>query len=63
MATVVGYEQAAKKRATCGGCSAIIEYVLNEVTEEVHRDYGGGSDVYHFVTCPGCSKKVYVKGY
>jgi len=63
MATVVGYDQAAKKRTTCHKCSAIIEYVQNEVYDELHHDYGGGSDVYYFISCPNCGGKVSVKGY
>jgi DNA-directed RNA polymerase subunit RPC12/RpoP len=63
MATVVGYNQSVKKKCTCHKCSAIIEYVQNEVQDEKHYDYGGGCDMYYYISCPNCGNKVSVKGY
>lgn len=49
------------KRCTCDGCGVRLEYVPNDVQTFTKKDYSGGSDDYHFITCPKCNKKVYVK--
>ena len=58
MATVIGYDQSVKLRCTCRSCSAIVEYVPNEVKSYVHRDYGGGADMIYYIFCPGCGEKI-----
>lgn len=63
MATVIGYDQSAKKRTTCRKCAAIIEYVQAEVQSEKHYDYTGDFDVVYFIVCPSCSNHATVKGY
>lgn len=50
------------KEAVCrDGCGATIGYVPNDIQQTTHYDYGGGSDTYNYVTCPCCSKKIFVK--
>lgn len=63
MVQIVGKDPAAIKRVTCKGCASLLEYTLSEVTSFNSTDYSGCSDDYHYITCPGCSKRVYVKGY
>jgi Pyruvate/2-oxoacid:ferredoxin oxidoreductase delta subunit len=49
------------KEAICKNCGVTLQYVPNEVTSETHHDYGGGSDTYHYIKCPGCGKKTEVR--
>jgi hypothetical protein len=44
MAKVIGFDTDVSKKVTCWNCSAIIEYVPNEVKKYSGRDYSGGSD-------------------
>ena len=48
------------KETICRTCGVTLEYVPNDVTSEIHRDYGGGSDTYHYIRCPNCDKKTEV---
>jgi len=63
MAKVIGFDDSAKKKATCRQCSAIVEYVPNEVKSFVSHDYGGGSDSVYYIVCPNCGEDLTVKGY
>lgn len=63
MVQIVGKDPTAIKRVTCRKCSSILEYTLSEVQEYTSYDYGGGSDIVRYVSCPCCSQKVGVKGY
>jgi len=63
MAKIVGFDESVKKRCTCHSCSAIVEYVPNEVAESYTTDYTGCRDMYKYTTCPNCSKAIHVKGY
>lgn len=58
MATVVGFDQAAKKRCTCRECSAMVEYTQQEVKAHHGTDYGGGPDGMKWIDCPNCGKKI-----
>lgn len=58
MAKVVGIDTSKMKRITHSACGAIIEYFPNEVKTFVKSDYGGGSDVYNYITCPHCGKDI-----
>ena len=51
------------KQCICRNCGVTLEYVPNDVKEETHGDYGGGSDTVYFLVCPNppCMKRVYVK--
>ena len=46
------------KEVVCRSCGATLEYVPNDVQSETHCDYGGGRDLYRFIKCPNCGKKV-----
>lgn len=61
MAKVIGQDTSVAKRVSCKGCGTRIEYYENDVKSFVHHDYGGGSDTYRYINCPGCDNKVYVK--
>jgi len=63
MVQIIGKDPSKVKRTTCGSCASMLEYTLSEVQSFTSYDYGGGSDINHYINCPGCSKKVYVKGY
>lgn len=51
------------KETICRNCGATLSYVPADVKKRVERDYGGGSDVIHFIKCPPCGHEVHVKGY
>jgi hypothetical protein len=57
---VVGFAKQAKYRCTCRGCAAIVEYTLREVKSKYVNDYGGGGDMQHTITCPNCTRAIYV---
>jgi hypothetical protein len=48
------------KEKICSHCGVTLQYVPVEVKSEIHRDYGGGSDIYYFIECPGCQHKLNV---
>jgi transcription initiation factor IIE alpha subunit len=59
MATVIGVDEAAKKRATCRNCASVLEYMPSEVRELWSgTDYGGGPDGARGFTCPKCGENV-----
>ncbi len=60
MVTVVKSEphHSVIKEAICRNCGATLAYVPNDIKEEVHRDYGGGSEIYKHIMCPQCNHKV-----
>ena len=49
------------KEIVCKNCGSTLQYVPADVKEEVHTDYGGGRDVYHYIVCPPCGHKVGAK--
>ncbi len=63
MATVVGFDETKKKRVTCRGCAAIIEYKQCEVQESHGTDYGGGPDGAEWVNCPNCGDKAIIRSW
>lgn len=63
MVKVVGRDAAAVKRVTCPGCASVLEYTLSEVKKFTSYDYGGGSEIVSYITCPSCSHQVYVRSY
>ena len=57
MAKVIGIDKSITKQRVCSDCGAIVEYYPNEVMSKVESEpYGGGSDTYHYLTCPNCKK-------
>ena len=51
------------KETVCRNCGATLQYVPNDIREEKSRDYTGCVDIDHYIQCPPCGKKVYVKRY
>jgi len=41
-------------------CGALLEVNGLDITRAIHHDYGGGSEVYYYVTCPICGVKTEV---
>jgi len=59
MAKVIKIDNTIAKRITCRDCGALIEYFPNEVESRVENEpYGGGTDMYHYLTCPNCGKQM-----
>ncbi len=59
MAKVIGVDKSKAKQLTHSECGAIIEYFESEVVSKVeYEPYGGGSDIYHYLTCPNCLKMI-----
>lgn len=54
MAKVKKIDKSKMKTITHNDCGAVIEYFQNEVKSEWKSDYGGGSDLYHYLKCPHC---------
>ena len=46
------------KYVVCHNCGCELSYVPNDVKDEMHYDYGGGSDRFDFIRCAHCNKKV-----
>ncbi len=61
MVEVIGKSKAVARKITCSGCGNKLAYYKNDVRSWVHHDYGGGSDTYYCITCPGCNKDVSVE--
>ena len=51
------------KEVICRNCGATLSYVPADIHNKTVRDYGGGSDSYHFIKCPPCGHEVHVKPY
>lgn len=59
MAKVIKIDETKAKRITHSSCGAVIEYFENEVISKWEDEpYGGGSDLYHYLTCPNCEKVI-----
>ena len=67
----MGYEndELPTMKVTCTGegihnnrkaCGALLEVNALDINRAIHRDYGGGSDEYFYVTCPVCGVKTEV---
>ena len=59
MAKVIRIDKGQAKFITHSECGAVIEYFENEVVKKIENEpYGGGTDVYHYLTCPNCGKEM-----
>lgn len=59
MAKVLRIDKSKAKLKTHNDCGAVIEFYPNEVESRNEPEpYGGGSDIYHYLTCPNCGKKM-----
>jgi hypothetical protein len=69
MATIIGYDEAQKKRITCSsssyrtGCGAIIAYTKPDVRSYSGTDISGGADGREWVVCPGCGQEVTIRAW
>ena len=61
MVKIVGQDMSMYLEATCRNCAAMLQYTRSEVQSQMQTDYGGGKELYKFITCPQCSQKVTVK--
>lgn len=57
---IIGDDADKKRRATCGCCSAILEYTQADTKTYTVRDYGGGSDTHRRIVCPRCKEPLTV---
>jgi len=62
MARVIRIDPEQEKTITHKECGAVIGYYENEVVDKSISDYGGGSDIYHHLTCPHCGKVIQWSG-
>lgn len=58
MAKVVGRDESAVKRVTCGNCASIIEYTGADTRIGEGSDYSGDTWYYDYIECPNCTYKV-----
>jgi len=58
---VIGYDELVKKEVTCNNCSAILRYVLVDVSTRMSRERDGSRDSYTFIVCPECDNEVLAK--
>lgn len=49
------------KECICNSCGVTIEYVPIDVKSYSATDISGCSDEYHYIECPNCKNKIYVK--
>ncbi len=62
MVKVVGRDETAVKRITCGNCASILEYTESEVVSIKHSyDYLGEYSVDRGFKCPNCEKNVFTR--
>ena len=45
----------------CTNCGVTLEYVPADIEERIEKDYTGGTDHIHFITCLNCKFKINVK--
>ena len=48
------------RELTCSNCAALLLVLPKDVKSYQSTDYTGGTDTEHYVTCPDCSKRIYV---
>ena len=58
MAKVVGRNEKHVHTINCRKCTAIVEYVENEIREYSGTDWSGGPNGHTWVDCPSCGKKI-----
>jgi hypothetical protein len=63
MARVIRIDNKYEKEVAHKECGAVVGYYDTEVQSEKHTDYTGDSDIYYFIVCPNCGKKLHVSKY
>jgi RNase P subunit RPR2 len=61
MPKVVGHDKTKKKRVTCRGCTAVVEYTESEVKQRSYSVMGDSSG-HSFIKCPECKKEITIPG-
>lgn len=63
MVRVVSDKPEKTKECVCPKCCYRLAYTGEDVTSKSYTDYGGGSDIYQFITCPRttCGEKIQVQ--
>ena len=51
------------KETICRNCGATLQYTPADRRSRKVSDYGGGSEIIHYIKCPPCGHEVSVKGY
>ena len=51
------------KEKICTNCGVTLEYVPADIEERIEKDYTGGTDRIHFITCLNCKFKINVNKY
>lgn len=63
MAEVIGKDERVSRECSCSGCGAKVRYYKNDTRTYTKSDYGGGSDTYYEISCPGCGKDISVRAW
>ena len=60
MARVLKKIPKVEKQVVCNHCGSAIAYVKNDIKTYSYGDYGGGTNVDSYITCPddGCGEKI-----
>jgi hypothetical protein len=58
MVQIIGKDDTQVHECTCRNCASRLRYTRSEVQSFRHTDYGGGTDIVHYIVCPGCGKQV-----
>jgi cytidine deaminase len=61
MPKVIGFNKAKRKRVTCSECTAVVEYVPNEVESRSYTVMGDSSG-HQCVKCPHCKAAIVIPG-
>lgn len=61
MIEVIGEDESKRRQTTCKNCTSILRFVNLDVKSYDKRDYIGDLDTYHYVECPKCKEKCFVK--
>jgi hypothetical protein len=61
MVKIVGQDMSMYLEVTCRNCASVLQYTRSEVQSQMQTDYGGGKELYKFITCPQCGQKVTAK--
>lgn len=60
---VVSEKPVKARQVTCTKCAYRLEYTGEDVSTVTRTDYTGDSDEYHYIKCPRCAEKVFVKAW
>jgi predicted RNA-binding Zn-ribbon protein involved in translation (DUF1610 family) len=61
MARVIEILKTEEKIVVHKDCGAKVGYYKNEEKNYTYTDYGGGSNVVYYITCPNCGEKIILR--